>query len=84
MFLVGYQLPVSRGPRETARPLGLVEWSVPVGVGFVGPAVCGTCVRGGGEAGVGAVPPNVRRRCYRVLVRRGDRRRCVPRVLIRR
>ena len=38
--------------RRDSTLLGLVEWSVSVGVGFVGPAVCGAvCVYvGGGRA----------------------------------
>ena len=61
---------VSRRPGATARPLGLVEkWSVSVGVSFVGPAVCGTCgACGGGRREVGAISPDGRKRCYRVLI----------------
>ena len=38
---------IPRTPEKAARPLGLVERSVSVGVGSVGLAVCGTCVAGG-------------------------------------
>ena len=42
----------------TARLPGLVEWSVSVGIRFVGPAVCGAvCVGGGGRRDIGAILP---------------------------
>ena len=39
------------------------------------------CVGGGGGASaaeIGAVPPDGRKRCYRVLIGRCDRSRCAP------
>ena len=64
-----------------ARLLGLVEWSVPVGVDFLGPAV-----RGKSEARqeIGVVPPDGRRCSYRVRVGCGVRSRCILGVLVQR
>ena len=50
--------------------------------------VC-VCVGGGGggetRRDIGAIPPDGRKRCYRVLIGRCDRSRCAPpRVVIRR
>ena len=39
---------------------------------------------GGGRRESGAIPPDGRKRCCRVLIGRCDRNRCAPRVLIRR
>ena len=63
VILAGYWLPVSRGPGKTAWLLRLVEWNVSVGVGSVGPGLCGTCGRGGeARRENGAVPPDRRKR----------------------
>ena len=70
VFLAGCYLPVSRGPENISRALGLVEWSVPVGVDFVGPAVRGTWEA---RREIGAAPPDGRKRCYRIVVGHIDR-----------